>query len=704
MATLAELRARSESLFTELLTVQEKKAPARRRRAGAALAGPPRPPAGATFSWFDPADAVQASALSFRLAALTGTKKRVNDALAAALDHADEARTASHPELVRQGLAMFVTHNRDGRRLAKPRTVVAAPGLFRPPPVRAPRGAGPAISIGGASPGLDYWREDALANEHHQHWHEVYPFSGLPPRDFGEWLSTTPRADIAAILEGLSPGGDWAARVQNATLQQLSNFFAQTATGEAISDLAPPLYRLLFKLNDRQGELFFYMHEQMLARYDAELISNGLARVGPYGPSQWSRPIPEGHDPTDITGFTRREANQRLGATAVSSLRALEKEITDALSAGTLRGPGAAPVPIDRTNLGEAVEAAVRQLRDSDPSSYRGLHNIGHGRIAELAPNADGVMNNPVAAIRDQVFWRWHKHIDDLSADWQDRQAPVDFTDAPPVVVRNGLAARSTSAWASPDIILCRTADLPGTGRAALGQRLFGGAAWDTDFTTAQATSGATTVRTVSELTTTMGTVQFRGRPVRFLTHEPYSYFLRLENTSDAAREVTVRVFLAPSAPAGRDRRTWIEMDKFLLTVPATTRLVAYRADSESSVVKRPVDASPAAALGGGSGPDEDSYCDCGWPYTLLLPRGTSAGLPFRLMVICTDAAIDRVPAQAQCGSMSWCGAVDRYPDTRDMGYPFARPFAGSAANAVRDTIVRLPHAAARTLTIRHTG
>ena len=120
--------------------------------------------------------------------------------------------------------------------------------------------------------------------------------------------------------------------------------------------------------------------------------------------------------------------------------------------------------------------------------------------------------------------------------------------------------------------------------------------------------------------------------------------------------------------------------------------------------MKRPVDTSPAAALGGGSGPDEDSYCDCGWPYTLLLPRGTPAGLPFRLMVICTDAAVDLVPVQAQCGSMSWCGAVDRYPDTRDMGYPFARPFSGSAANAVRDTIVRLPHAAARTVTIRHTG
>ena len=66
-----------------------------------------------------------------------------------------------------------------------------------------------------------------------------------------------------------------------------------------------------------------------------------------------------------------------------------------------------------------------------------------------------------------------------------------------------------------------------------------------------------------------------------------------------------------------------------------------------------------------------------------------------------TDAKVDRVTAPAQCGSMSWCGAVDRYPDTRDMGYPFCRPF-GSGADAIRETFVELSSAAARSLTIRH--
>jgi hypothetical protein len=142
-------------------------------------------------------------------------------------------------------------------------------------------------------------------------------------------------------------------------------------------------------------------------------------------------------------------------------------------------------------------------------------------------------------------------------------------------------------------------------------------------------------------------------------------------------------------------------MDKFLVDLEPGKQVV-YRPDTESSIVKRPAETSPAAVIPSGNEPDERSYCDCGWPYTLLLPRGTSEGMQFRLLVLATDATIDQLQDPEQCGSMSYCGAVDRYPDTRDMGYPFSRPF-GSAESAISDRIVALDSAAARTVNIRHT-
>ena len=484
------------------------------------------------------------------------------------------------------------------------------------------------------------------------------------------------------------------------TPEELAGLFAQVLG--AAGDLPRDVYTKLFRLNDRQGELFFYMHEQMLARYDAELLSHGLERVEPFDPDDWGHPIAAGHDPIEIDGFGRREEKEILPGQAGSTLRSLWDEIEEALTATQLRAlDGQSQVPIDRTNLGEAVEAAVPQLRSLAEDAYPGLHGAGHVFIARLGDPVLGVMASTVTAIRDPVFWQWHKAIDNLGARWQDELDPYPFDDAPPVLVRNALDPSADTPWTSPDIILCRTSDLPaGTDPAELGTQLFGGANWGTEFASAQASAGGTSLQTVDELTTTMATVNFGGAQRRFLTHEPFSYFLRIENTTQNPLGVTVRIFLVP-ADLAPDRRAWMEMDKFLVDL-APGRHVVYRPDTESSIVKRPAEKSPAAVIPGGGGPDERSYCDCGWPYTLLLPRGKPDGMPFRLLILATDAAIDGVEHPEHCGSMSYCGAVDRYPDTRDMGYPFSRPF-GPAASAISDTIVALDSAAARTVTIRHT-
>jgi hypothetical protein len=141
-----------------------------------------------------------------------------------------------------------------------------------------------------------------------------------------------------------------------------------------------------------------------------------------------------------------------------------------------------------------------------------------------------------------------------------------------------------------------------------------------------------------------------------------------------------------------------MELDKHLVELPAAGQSVVYRPDTEFSVVKKPAETDPQTVLDGANDPNDPNYCDCGWPYTLLLPRGTEDGMTFRLAVFCTDGVRDLVGPSAECGSMSFCGAVDRYPDARDMGYPFSRRFAAS----IPDTIRNLPAAAARTVVIRH--
>lgn len=47
---------------------------------------------------------------------------------------------------------------------------------------------------------------------------------------------------------------------------------------------------------NRRGELFYYMHQQILSRYNCERLANGLKRVSRYG-SSWKDPVAEAYFP-----------------------------------------------------------------------------------------------------------------------------------------------------------------------------------------------------------------------------------------------------------------------------------------------------------------------------------------------------------------------------------------------------------------------
>jgi hypothetical protein len=391
-----------------------------------------------------------------------------------------------------------------------------------------------------------------------------------------------------------------------------------------------------------------------------------------------------------------------LAAESAQELHSLHTEIADAIRDGALLGPTPAAVPIDRTIIGEAIEAAESRLREPLRSGlYPGLHNRGHMRIAGLSTAPAGstdvaVMADPTVAIRDPIFWRWHKGIDDLAFSWQETQAPYPLNDLPPVAIRDAIGG-DASAWNSPDVYLVTRAQFDDStqARTKIETALLGDHA---DTAVGDGTvRGLRGYRLASALNTRFDSTRIGNRNVSYLTHDPFGYAVRIANHSDAAVSVTVRVFLCPEASAQR-RSAWIELDKVLHDVPAGAQSVLYRPDTEFSVIKKPAEQSADSVLEGGQDPEDGDYCVCGWPWTLVIPRGTPEGLPYRLVVICTDATKDQVPAAHSCGSMSYCGAVDRYPDTRDMGYPFSRPMPAG----IEATVLNQQAIAGRSLTIQH--
>lgn len=514
---------------------------------------------------------------------------------------------------------------------------------------------------------LDFWREDPLLNDHHEHWHLVYPASGRP-----------------------SPSGAVA-------------------------------------LGDRHGELFAYMHEQMIARYDSERLAVGLPRVSPF--DDYRAEIADGYDPEDLWSWNGREwykfrarsANATIGDLAIGrpGERIDEQEtfrdrLLEAGTTGNFTVAGR-QLPVEGDDLGNTAESSSGSV-DGRRETYGDLHNMGHVHFAHFDNQPPpGVMISIATAVRDPVFWRWHKHLDSIFHNWQETQQPHDSSNKPPVRIRKG--AEGTGA-ASPDIILCAKDGLPAEyDGASLGSEAFGHSDdpernnWDRDFSSNTfALPDGSTVTTTGELRTRMlrRTITGVGRDggpspedIDYLSHDDFYYFMRVENLSDQPQSVTVRVFLAPET-AIEDRSAWIEMDKFLYWLDGLEKAVVFRPADASSVVRKPAlkpeDLTPDAELPSGDG--EQSWCDCGWPYTLLLPRGTRDGMQFRLFVMLSsgdDLTLSEQHSE-HCTSVSYCGLQDaEYPDKREMGYPFSRPF----PNGISSAVEAHDNMAWRTITIR---
>src|SRR5919199_3692872 len=287
MPDLATAQDRSRRLLEGLL-----RAPPASSEADAAAPGAEAAAAVAAarpFSAFDPEQLAAASQLALGLSVVAAAAPTQAEGLNAALDQAEQAAESEDPELLHHALSLFITHSKDGRRLAKPRTAAAAPQLLAPSrgAVTAEERVEPGGSTGDEQR-LDFWREDPLANEHHEHWHEVYPGAGLLPADWLAWARNAGRDGLTELLSGLDDSQDWPAFLETASVEQKRDAFLSRAsalfnsdpTGEAwqgyLNALSAAGYGTLFHLNDRHGELFLYMHQQMLARYDAERLSHGL--------------------------------------------------------------------------------------------------------------------------------------------------------------------------------------------------------------------------------------------------------------------------------------------------------------------------------------------------------------------------------------------------------------------------------------------
>ncbi|XP_053674090.1 uncharacterized protein LOC128724390 [Anopheles nili] len=461
---------------------------------------------------------------------------------------------------------------------------------------------------------LAYWREDIGVNLHHWHWHLVYPARGPD--------------------------------------------------------------RIVRK--DRRGELFYYMHQQTMARYNTERYANGLAHVVPF--RNLREAIPEGYFPkitrsSDGRSYPARHPNESLSdlkrvedgvIVSIADMELWTSRILEAIDNGFALSSNDQRVSLDNDSgidlLGNIVEASTLSV---NLQHYGDLHNNGHNILGYIHDPENsflegfGVVGDNTTAMRDPVFYRWHQHIDDIFVRHKQRRPAytgqeLAFND----VAVDNFEIQLNKANAPINILLTfwqRSQVNLGTGL---------------DF----APDG--------NLFATFTHIQ----------HAPFTYRIRVNNRAGATRRGTVRIFFGPKTnergqtlPFRDQRRLMVELDKFTVMLNAGANTIVRRSEQSSVTIpyERTFRNVAASSLTGNAA---FQFCNCGWPNHMLLPKGSPDGLEYDFFIMVSDYTQDRVEdfdENVNCNDAhSFCGLRDRrYPDARSMGYPFDRFTPGSVGS-----------------------
>ncbi|HEX8642031.1 MAG TPA: tyrosinase family protein [Allosphingosinicella sp.] len=577
--------------------------------------------------------------------------------------------------LAQHALGIFTAHAGKLSRTATP--FVVPPLAFRAPDAPAvvpfdadqeePGDGSPTPAAAPSEEDLHYWREDMFLNEHHLHWHIVYPWTGV-------------RLPDGTVLT-----------------------------------------------KKRQGEVFVYMHQQMLARYALERSAAGLGPVEPlhdFGGDLGAGYDPNARDPKNL-GYSPRPAGQRIASADRTALDHRRTMFRDALATSTVLG-GA--VPLDQDLVGSILESNVRmfergvQFPDDVNEFFANLnfHNSGHGAIAATPSPAARVMSHPHTSLKDPVFWRWHREIDDLAQEYAAALPPYDPAD-PMLWVDD-----SDVAIVSERQLRGRGFDLDAAARDEAFVELVGA-----DYDSFVAGLDALELRTgmlrqrfeYDRYVVDPATGQPNGNTVHLafdrdhLFGERFVWVARCANRTAEAIAATLRIFICADAVldldgnhperAPAEHRHWIEMERAPVRLAPGANIL-HRFVDESSIVRKldgrapfPTSATTLDAFRErtASGQPERDYCDCGWPLNLMLPRGTAQGMAMRMMVMVTRGQPES--GGGKCGSRAYCGTdFDAYPELDDvsLGYPFDRP----APLGTLAMIANAPNMAMRPFVIRH--
>ncbi|XP_055611934.1 hexamerin-1.1-like [Uranotaenia lowii] len=427
---------------------------------------------------------------------------------------------------------------------------------------------------------------------------------------------------------------------------------------------------------DRRGELYLYEHQQLLARYYLERLSNDLGHIPEFS---WYYPIKTGYYP-DMQYYNGHTFPDRDNYYLVHDedhyydiklVDDYERRIRDVIDRGFLVLPEGKVINF---TVPEAVDY-LGNLIQSNPDSYDTrfykylslFSRIIMGAAVEpvepyqLIPS---VLEHFETSLRDPMFYQIYKRIIHYYFHFKDHLHPYTYEELyfPGVKVEDVVVDKLVTYFDRFDMDITNAIDIEPEPYVEGKYDGFGEIEYKAD------------------------PVIIKARTIR-LNHKPFTY--KMSVVSEKATKAVIRVFIGPKYDEfgslyrlNENRENFYELDYFVYELTAGKNVITRNSLNFNGYVKDRTSFYELykkvmlAYKSDEKFPLDMTEAHCGFPNRLMLPKGKKGGMPFQFYFIVSPYHEPEVVQYTGFDPVVSCGVGSgaRYFDKLPFGYPFDRP------------------------------
>lgn len=431
---------------------------------------------------------------------------------------------------------------------------------------------------------------------------------------------------------------------------------------------------------DRRGEFYLYQHQQLLARYYMERLSNDLGEIPEL--SYWL-PIASGYNPAlryyNGEFFPSRENNHMAhhehNFQLVLRIYDYERRIRDAIDQGYVVLPDGSHVDLNKPEAVEILGNLIQGNEDSvvDKHFYGLVDIIARKNLGSAYQQIYGhqtipsVLDHFDTAMRDPVFWQLYKRLMSYYAQFNRRlgfykQEDILFKG---VKIDNVEIDKLVTYFDRFDSDITNAVDIEMSDDHV----------------------GKTNLQKFGRVAQYHGEdILIKARQWR-LNHLPFTF--KLHATSDKAQKAVVKVYVGPKhdefghvLSLNENRENFYELEHFMVDLVEGKNDIVRNSEDFSWFVKDRTSYYELykqlmlAVKGEVKWPMDMTEAHCGFPNRLMLPKGKKGGMQVQFFFMLMPYNQPKLELFSGYDSAVSCGVGSgaRYVDTLPFGFPFNRP------------------------------